>query len=257
MSEIKHNVNWDQMVFESKNQDYGAYFLRSRYRKHVITASVVGLILLVLLVGPPFIMAKLNNDRKAVIDNSITADLMNINQQEEEAPPPPPPPPPPEQIKQEARFVAPVVVDTVDEKVELATTDEAIATTTNDQVQEEVVEVTEEKPDVVEEEAPVFMVVEEMPVFPGGEAELMKFIATNIKYPDICKENNISGKVYVSFVINEVGKVEKVKVLRGVDPYLDKEAIRVIESMPSWTPGKQRGKAVRVQYNVPINFQLN
>jgi protein TonB len=197
-------------------------------------------------------MAKLNNDSKAVIDNSITADLMNIQQQQEEAPPPPPPPPPPE-MKQEAKFVAPVVVDTVKEVVEIATTDQVLATTTNDQVQEEVVEVQNT---VVEEEAPAFMVVEEMPVFPGGDAALMNYIVSSIKYPEICKENNISGKVFVNFVVDENGKVCKVKVVRGVDPYLDREAIRVIESLPGWTPGKQRGKAVKVQYTLPINFAL-
>lgn len=245
-------VDWDEMVFEFKNKDYGAFFLRTTYKKTITKAAVLALIILILIVGPPFVMAKLNKDSKAMIDNSITADLMSIKQQEDLPPPPPPPPPPPE-LKQEAKFVAPVVVDSVKEVVEIATTDQLIATNTNEQVQEEVVEQTNQ---VVEEEAPAFIVVEEMPIFPGGDAGMMKYIADNIKYPQICRENNISGKVFINFIVNEQGKVDKVKVVRGVDPYLDKEAIRVISSLPDWTPGRQRGKAVRVQFTIPISFAL-
>jgi periplasmic protein TonB len=250
--ETQTRVNWDEMVFENKNKEYGAYYLRTSYRKFLIRSSVFAIVILILVVGPPFVKAKLDKSNKAVIDNSITADLMNIKQQEEEAPPPPPPPPPPE-LKQEAKFIAPVVVDTVEEKVEIATTEQLIATNTNETVVEEVVEETNT---VVEEEAPAFIVVEEMPVFPGGDGAMMKYIADNIKYPQICKENNISGKVFVNFIVNESGKVDKVKVVRGVDPYLDKEAIRVIQSLPDWTPGRQRGKAVRVQFTIPISFAL-
>lgn len=251
--ENENKVNWDEMVFEFKNKEYGAYFLRTSYRKYIFRSIVFSIIILALVVGPPFVMAKLNKENKTMIDNSITADLMNIQQQEDLPPPPPPPPPPPE-LKQEAKFVAPVVVDSVEEKVEIATTDQLIATTTNETVTEtvEVVEVQ-----VVEEEAPAFIVVEEMPIFPGGgETAMMKYISENIKYPQICKENNISGKVFVNFIVNEQGKVDKVKIVRGVDPYLDKEAVRVIQSLPDWTPGRQRGKAVRVQFTIPINFQL-
>ena len=86
---------------------------------------------------------------------------------------------------------------------------------------------------------------------------LMKYIAKNTKYPPIAKENNITGRVFVSFVVDKTGKVTKVKILRGVDKYLDAEAVRVVKSMPKFKPGKQRGKAVNVQYNVPINFKLN
>ena len=250
--ETQNKINWDEMVFEFKNKDYGAFFLRTKYGKNLTRALVLSLIILILVVGPPFVMAKLNKDSKAMIDNSITADLMNIKQQQDELPPPPPPPPPPE-LKQEAKFVAPVVVDSVEEKVEIATTDQLIATNTNEAVVEEVVETTNQ---VVEEEAPAFIVVEEMPIFPGGDGEMMKYIANNIKYPQICRENNISGKVFVNFIVNEQGKVDKVKVVRGVDPYLDKEAIRVIQSLPDWTPGRQRGKAVRVQFTIPISFAL-
>ena len=115
------------------------------------------------------------------------------------------------------------------------------------------VEVEEEEP----EEQTIFEVVEEMPQFPeGGQAGLMKYLSSNIKYPTIAQENGTQGRVTVQFVVNRDGSIVDVKVLRGVDPYLDKEAIRVISSMPKWIPGKQRGKPVRVKYTVPVMFRL-
>lgn len=110
---------------------------------------------------------------------------------------------------------------------------------------------------VSKENANVFVMVEDMPEFPGGEEALRKFIAENVKYPIIAAEQGIQGKVFVMFVISETGDVEDAKVVRGVDPSLDQEALRVINSMSAWKPGRQRGKAVKVQYTVPINFQLN
>ena len=112
-------------------------------------------------------------------------------------------------------------------------------------------------PPAVEESAQqIFTVVEEMPKFPGGDAELLKFIAKSIKYPVIAQENGIQGRVICAFVVNRDGSVVDAEVLRGVDPSLDKEALRVIGTMPKWTPGKQRGKPVRVKYTVPITFRL-
>ena len=114
--------------------------------------------------------------------------------------------------------------------------------------------------EVVEEEEPaeqeVFLIVEQMPVFPGGDAELRKYLAQSVKYPVIAQENGIQGRVFVKFVIAADGSVTNVEVARPFDPNLDKEAVRVVKSMPKWTPGKQRGKAVRVSYTVPINFVL-
>jgi periplasmic protein TonB len=102
----------------------------------------------------------------------------------------------------------------------------------------------------------VHEVVEEMPLFPGGEQALLKYIARNIEYPTIAREKGVEGKVYVSFVIDEAGNVIDTKILRGIGSGCDEEAIRVVNSMPKWTPGKQDGKNVRVHYNLPINFHL-
>jgi len=113
--------------------------------------------------------------------------------------------------------------------------------------------VTEEKEKVEDE---IFVVVENMPEFPGGELALRKFIAQAIKYPTIAQENGIQGKVFVNFVVDKDGSISNAKIARGVDPSIDKEALRVIMTLPKWKPGMQRGKAVRVSYTVPISFQL-
>ncbi len=107
-----------------------------------------------------------------------------------------------------------------------------------------------------EEEQQIFAIVEQMPEFPGGMKALLRFIGNNTKYPALAREQNIQGKVYVRFVVTNLGKVEQVSVARSVDPLLDKEAIRVVKKLPTWKPGRQRGKAVSVWYTVPINYTL-
>ena len=114
-------------------------------------------------------------------------------------------------------------------------------------------------PEVVEEEVveqEIFQIVEEMPSYPGGEAKLMEYVAKNIKYPQIARETGIQGRVFVGFVVEPDGSVSNVKVLRGIGGGCDEEAMRVVKSMPKWKPGKQRGKAVRVSYMLPVNFKL-
>lgn len=162
----------------------------------------------------------------------------------------PPPPPPPAQVAAE---VLNVVEDDVElEQQDILSSEDA---QTEAQVQTYVAPVA-----VVEDEEEsaqqIFTVVEEMPQFPGGEAKLLEFINKGIKYPVIAQENGIQGRVICSFVVNRDGSVVDAEVVRGVDPSLDKEALRVINTMPKWTPGKQRGKPVRVKYTVPITFRL-
>ena len=109
---------------------------------------------------------------------------------------------------------------------------------------------------VKQDSCPEFVVVEIMPEFPGGTEALLKYISDNIQYPQYAKEHNIEGKVFVNFVIDTTGKVIRVKVVKGVDPSLDAEAVRVIESLPLWKPGMQKGKPVMVLFTIPINFSL-
>ena len=154
----------------------------------------------------------------------------------QEVKPPPPPPPPPEVIE--------IVLDEEIIENELEVED----TEADEDVIIEIIE---------EEEEEAFMIVEQMPEFPGGELGLVKFIQNNVKYPALAKEYNITGRVYVSFVVDKSGQVTKVKLVRGVDKNLDAEALRVVKSLPKYKPGKQRGKAVRVMYTIPITFSLN
>ena len=171
-------------------------------------------------------------------------EMVPITEQEE----PKQAPPPPEAPK-------------VEEVLQIADNDANVEETTI-QSNEDKGEAVEIKyvPAVVEEEEveeqQIFQVVEEMPEFPGGMAECMKFLAKKIKYPTIAQENGVQGRVIVQFVVNKDGTIVDPVVVRSVDPYLDKEALRVIKAMPKWKPGKQRGKAVRVKYTVPVTFRL-
>ena len=166
----------------------------------------------------------------------------------ENTPPPPPPPPAP---------VVTEVLNVVDDDVELE--QQEIVTSedsqTEAQTQTFVAPVVEEEEE--ESAQQIFTVVEEMPDFPdGGLQGLLKFLAKNIKYPVIAQENGIQGRVVCAFVVNKDGSIVDIEVLRGVDPSLDKEAVRVLGTMPKWKPGKQRGKPVRVKYTLPVMFRL-
>ncbi len=168
---------------------------------------------------------------------------VEIQQTTQETPPPPPPP-----AVQEVE-----VLNVVEDNVET----ETIEVTTEETEQEVVIAAPVEAPVEEEEEEVVFVVVESMPEFPGGQQALFKYLSENVKYPVIAQENGIQGRVICQFVVNKDGSIVDVEVVRsGGDPSLDKEAIRVIKSMPKWKPGKQRGKAVRVKYTVPVNFKL-
>ncbi len=254
--DIKNYPSLDDIVFEHRNKEYGAYDLRRRYSRTMTISMIIGLVIVFTAVIVPYIRAKNIAQVKARDANEIIAEMANDLQQEEAAPPPPPPPPPPTEQQTVVKYVAPVVVDSVkpDEAAQFMTADDVAETV----VDAEVVEVIEQVQEEVQEEAPqeVFVVVEEMPSFPGGDTELFRFIYDNIKYPELAKENNIQGKVILRFCVTYKGTVDQVSVVRGVDPSLDEEAIRVIKMLPLWKPGKQGGKPVNVWYSVPISFQL-
>jgi len=159
----------------------------------------------------------------------------------------PPPPPPVQQV---------VKINIVEDDVEVDDViDIDVEADQNTEVQEYIAPVQVEDEESAEE-TQIFMVVESMPNFPGGEPALYKYLAENIKYPQMAKESGIQGRVFVTFVVERDGSVTDVRVLRGIGGGCDEEAIRVVKNMPKWTPGKQRGKAVRVQYNLPVKFTL-
>lgn len=254
--EKKYYPSLDDLVFENRNKAYGAYDIRRRYSRTMSISILIGIIVVLTAAIVPYIRAKNIAQVKQRDANEVIAEMANDLQQEEAAPPPPPPPPPPEEQQTVVKYVAPVVVDSIkpEDATQFMTADDVVETV----VDAEVVEVIEQVQEEIQEEAPqeVFVVVEEMPSFPGGDVELFKFIYDNIKYPELAKENNIQGKVILRFCVTYKGTVDQVSIVRGVDPSLNNEAIRVIKMLPLWKPGKQGGKPVNVWYSVPINFQL-
>ena len=158
-------------------------------------------------------------------------------------------PPPPQAVSQAE------VLNIVEDDAEIEET-----TIVSNEDQAEFVEITNDVPIVVEEpeeEDQIFQVVEEDATFPGGTAELMKYLQKNIKYPSICQEQGIQGRVIVQFVVEKDGSITDVQVIKAINPYLDKEAVRVVSTMPKWSPGKQRGKPVRVRFTLPVTFRLS
>ena len=211
------------------------------------TWLLIGFVLILAVMFVAFEWAE--RDKQVTTDSGVEMpifeeEMIPITEQEE----PKQAPPPPEAPK-------------VEEVLQIAENDADVQETTIQSSEEnnQAVEIKYVAP-VVEEEEPeeaeIFMVVEEMPEFPGGMAECLKFLGKNIKYPTIAQENGVHGRVIVQFVVNQDGSIVDPVVVRSVDPYLDKEALRVIKTMPKWKPGKQRGKAVRVKYTVPVTFKL-
>lgn len=175
----------------------------------------------------------------------VEEEIIPITREQEIKPPPPPPPP---QVIE--------VLNIVDNDVEIEDELEIEDSEADDQTVIDVAPVVVAQAEEEEEEAEVFFIVEDMPEFPGGEVALRNWLGTHIKYPVIAQENGIQGKVYVTFVVGKDGSITNATIARGVDPSLDKEALRVVNELPKWKPGKQRGKPVNVSYTVPINFQL-
>lgn len=248
--------SFNDIVFELRNQEYGAYKLRKKYNRNVLIGALIGILILGTAVITPHIYAKAMESKKAREERQVSMVMENLDQPTEQVAPPPPPPPPAE-AQQQNRYVPPVVVDSVkpEDNVQLMTADQATVEVVNEEYVEAVEEVKEEVQEVEAEPEP-FVVVEEMPMFPGGDAELLKYIGEHTNYPEVAKENNIQGKVIVRFCVTAKGTVSQISVLKGVDPELDKEAMRVVSTLPPFKPGKQGGKPVPVWYMVPISFTL-
>ena len=248
---------FDDIVFEIRNKEYGAYSLRKKYNRNVLISMLIGIIIMGTAVITPYLNAKAAENKAKRAERQVEIKMENLDMPAEQVAPPPPPPPPPAEAAQQAKYVPPVVVDSVkpEEAAQLMTADQAQVEVQNTDVG---VEVQEEVKEEVQEEAEPepFVVVEEMPMFPGGDAELLKYIGEHTQYPDVAKENNIQGRVIVRFCVTSKGGVSQVSVLKGVDPELDKEAVRVVNSLPTFKPGKQGGKPVPVWYMVPITFTL-
>lgn len=253
----KINQDFDDLVFNGRNKEYGAYILRRNYNRTVLVSLLIAIIVTVTGIITPYLNAKALESRQKRAERKVEIKMENLDQPDEKVDPPPAAPPPPADVVQQQKYVPPVVVDSVkpEDDIRLMTADEAQAEVRNEEVVEAVKEVKEEVKESEAEEVP-FVVVEESPMFPGGDAALYKFISEHINYPEIARENNIQGKVIVKFCVTAKGGINQVSILKGVDPELDAEAIRVVNTLPAFKPGKQGGKPVPVWFICPIKFQL-
>lgn len=265
--------SWVDLVFEGKNHSYGAYRLRKNTGKRNLASIIIVLVAIVVIMVAVWAKIAIENamPKKVAITTDVELSQLakkkeakverkepvKIEMEQKVV----------EKVKSSVKFTAPVIKkdedvapeDELKSQDDLAKTAVAIGSFDvkgNDEAAGEVLKakevIAQEKP--VEEK--VFDVVEQMPQFPGGDAALFEYLSTHIKYPTIAEENGVQGRVIVTFVVERDGSITDVKVVKSVDPSLDKEASRVVAGMPKWIPGKQNGSAVRVMYTVPVTFRL-
>ncbi|WP_317899162.1 energy transducer TonB [Aurantibacillus circumpalustris] len=257
-----NNVTLDErndIVFEGRNQSYGAYELRTNYNKRV-TYIVGGMILFSLaLLGLKKVMDRPKTEAIAETIKVEQIDLTPPPPVDEQPPPPPPPPPPP--MVEMVKFTPPVIKDDAVEEEPQKLQEEVKETQVGvkDQEGEQIIAPPSVDVGPGEPAAPeIFTIVEEQAEFPGGIAAMMKFMQQNTQYPNMAREAGISGKCFLKFVVNETGSISNVEILKGVPgcPDCDKEAIRVVKSMPKWKPAKMTGRAVKCYFNVPFSFKI-
>jgi len=251
----------NEIVFETRNKNYGAYLIRREYSRTVIIAFIASSLLMIFFVCIPLIKSLFSSMDDATAKFSETEITLMQPPPIDEAAPPPPPPPPPPPVQQTIKFTPPVVVkdEEVPQEEPPPTQDElkeVAAGVVTQEGDKDAIDLPIDEPGTGDAPAEIFTIVEEMPSFPGGEAALVKYLSENIRYPARARENGITGRVFVTFVIGKDGKVTESKILRGIGGGCDEEALRVVNSMPQWRPGKQRGEPVMVQYNLPLNFTL-
>ena len=267
---------WRDLIFEGKNKEFGAYEMRKNSDARHNKAMIVVVIIMALAFALPFLVNTMLPKAEANIDEEIEQAMVNIETDaaEEEEPEEEierieeqKPEVLPEEVLNTVKVTELAIVDDDQVKAEdeiktqeeLQQTETAFGQTDFDKGTDDLNVVREYKDELVVEEKKeekVFTAVEQMPQFPGGEAELMKYFSNNIKYPTMAMENNIQGRVVVQFVVTKSGKIGEVKVVRSKDPDLDKEAVRVVKSLPNFIPGKMNGQAVNVWYTLPITFKL-
>ena len=251
---------WTDLVFEGRNQAYGAYKLRKGTTKRNIWSIVIVFLAAVLL----FLGLQLQKMAQAnkTVENTQAVQLATLQEKKKEAKVEKKeviktePEKVVEQVKSSVKFTAPVIKKDEEVKAEDEIQLEEVEKSTKAVGAKAKEEIKAPEPPKHVEEEKVFDVVEQMPSFPGGNSALMKFLNENIHYPVVAQENGVQGRVVISFVVERDGHITDVQVARSVDPSLDKEAQRVVKSMPKWIPGKQNGSAVRVKYNVPVSFRL-
>lgn len=273
MAETKaSDMTLDDIIFANRNKAYGAYELRKLYPKMLTRALIIGGSVFLLAMAAPALISLIPSSQEELSMTEV--DLMKLPPPPIDPNEPPPPPPPPVELPKvnTVQFLPPEVKkdEEVPEEAPPPTVEElkeAVAaekTQEGDPNAEEVIVAPEETAPVKEEakavevvaEEQVFQVVEQQPEFPGGAGALMSYLGKNIKYPAAASRANVSGKVFLTFVVNTDGSIQNVDVLKGLGFGCDEEARRVIQGMPKWKPGKQSGRSVRVKYNLPVSFVL-
>ena len=269
---FKANLDFNDIVFEGRNKDYGAYQLRRLYDSHILKSTLSACFFLALLVFVPkgfnFLMKneEVQNEEIATVDPK----MIEPPPIDPKRPPPPPLPasPPPPKIST-VRFVPPevkpdeeIIEEDPPKQEELKQVQAASETVQGDPAADPnelsideasgTGELITGEPEPEADEA--FLLVEEMPVFPDGDIQV--YFANHLKYPQKAVNKEISGKVYLSFVIQKDGTVSDVTLMKGIGFGLDEEAIRVVSKMPKWLPGKQGGRTVKVKIIQPIAFTL-
>lgn len=265
--------SWVDLVFEGKNHDYGAYRLRKGTGKRNLMSIIIVLVSIAVIMFAVWAKVQIENAMPKKVAITTDVELSKLAQKKEAKVERKEPikvemeQKVVEKVKSSVKFTAPVIKkdedvapeDELKSQDDLAKTAVAIGSFDvkgNDEAAGEVLKakevIAQEKP--VEEK--VFDVVEQMPQFPGGDAALFEYLSNHIKYPTIAEENGVQGRVIVTFVVERDGSITDVKVVKSVDPSLDREASRVVKGMPRWIPGKQNGSAVRVKYTVPVTFRL-
>ena len=253
MKSKKNEVpGFDEIIFENRNKEYGAYDLRKRYSAATIWSLAGGVALFTIIT----VGLSLSIERKAIGDDRPSAGyILEFDTLLREIYKLPEVPEIPKPAVKVNAYVAPVIVEKLDSG-DITLVSVASLDTVSNRPVDAVVEPLGEPILIAMEEPEPKVFVEEMPVFPGGEQELIKFIYSNIEYPAEASENNIEGRVVLKFVVNGDGTVTRIEILKGVHPVLDQEAKRVVSMFPKWKPGRQNGEPVPVWFSVPVNFKL-
>lgn len=267
-----NSQDWCEIVFEGKNKAYGAFEMRQSSSNRHLLALFITLGISTIIAFFPRLLDTIGvkNIEQNIYTDVISLSNIPVNEVKEQEIVKPKEMIPPK-VLASIKYTPPVIVtdELVSDENELKPIDEireakgvvgiynvpdgsldADAHAMEDLITDR--QITQQGSDKNE----VFIQVEIMPAFPGGVSEMMQFISRNIKYPVMAIESNIQGRVFVNFVVDETGDIVGAKVVKGIDPACDKEALRVVNLMPKWVPGKQNGHAVRVQYTLPIVFSL-
>jgi len=262
---MKDRQAFEDLIFENRNKEYGAYLLRRNYSRVVIWSTVIAALIACVIVIVPFIKVLTAKD-----DNGIRMGTRVVSVQMDNLPPPreeiiiPPDAPPPPASQPVVKYIPPVVVDSIPLTAKQPPTVDEVKASSDNKNNDQNLSVSNSSSDneLIGDPAGTggdepFMIVEVKPTFRGGDVDKFRtWVVNNLVYPQSAQENRIQGKVYITFVIERDGSVSNVTIIKGVDPSLDAAAKKTIEASPKWSPGLQRGSPVRFRYSMFINFHL-